>query len=91
MQLPRIHLRTLMTAVAFLALTLALIIQSSRLHQALARERRSLADARRAAALAEAQLLQVRATHEEFGAALSKLKSERAEQQSQPTAASHNP
>ena len=40
MRVPRVQLRTVMVAVAFLALTLAVIVQSVRLNQALIREQR---------------------------------------------------
>ena len=40
MRAPRVQLRTVMVAVAFLALTLAVIVQSVRLNQALIREQR---------------------------------------------------
>jgi len=40
MRAPRVQLRTVMAAVAFLALTLAVIVQSVRLNQALIREQR---------------------------------------------------
>lgn len=38
MRVPRVRLRTMMAAVAFLALALAVIVQSVRLRQALERE-----------------------------------------------------
>jgi hypothetical protein len=37
---PRVHLRTMMAAVAFLALALAVIVQSVRINQSLIREQR---------------------------------------------------
>ncbi len=91
MRQPRVHLRTMMTAVAFFALTLALVIQSSRLQQSLAREQSYLAGERRAKAWAEARLLQTRADDEQFAAALAEFNSKFTVQQSQPTATLHYP
>ena len=45
MRQPRVRLRTIMTAVAFLALALAVTVQSVRLQQALVREQRLRAEA----------------------------------------------
>jgi hypothetical protein len=44
MRRPRVRLRTMMAAVALLALALAVIVQSVRLHQALIRERQLRAE-----------------------------------------------
>jgi hypothetical protein len=44
MRRPRVRLRTMMAAVAFLAMALALIVQSVRLHQALIREQQLRAE-----------------------------------------------
>ena len=45
MRQPRVHLRTMMAAVAFLAMALAFIVQSVRLHQVLIREQQLRAEA----------------------------------------------
>ena len=45
MRQPRVHLRTMLAVVAFLALALAVLVHSVRLHQALIREQRLRAEA----------------------------------------------
>ena len=54
MRWPRVRLRTMMAAVAFLALVLTVVIQSVRLQQALVREQQHLAFAEYERARAEA-------------------------------------
>ena len=44
MRQPRVRLRSMMAAVAFLAMALAIIVQSVRLHQALVREQQLRAE-----------------------------------------------
>lgn len=45
MRRPRVRLRTMMAAVAFLAMALAILVQSVQIHQALLREQRLRAEA----------------------------------------------
>jgi hypothetical protein len=71
----RVRLRTILVAVAFLGMAMAVFVQTARLRQALVREQlmRALAERHRVLAeqeraLAEAQALQARATLEQLHA-----------------------
>ena len=84
MRQPRVRLRTIMTAVAFLALALAVTVQSVRLQQALIREQHLRAEAELQRAQAE---VQYRRTRDLVDQMLSRV----AEQPRQPSSAAPDP
>ena len=82
MRQPRVRLRTMMAAVAFLALALAVIVQSARLHQALIREQRLRA---------EAELQRAEAQRREYLLRIAQAEREWAEEQRQAPPAAPKP
>ena len=84
MRLPRMTTRRWMTAIAFLALALAVTLQSVRLQQALVREQRLRAEAEFQRALAEVQFRRARALVDQMLAGV-------AEQQRPPSSAAPKP